>query len=219
SVAILGSIGIMIFSFLLLSFTLYFFYRDGKKIVHKLMVISPIPVHHERQIFKKFNEISRATMYGTFLTAVTQGFVAWIGFMIAGLPSAFFWATAVSVFSFVPVVGTALVWLPAGLIMLASGNIFGGIFILAWGGGLVSTVDNLLRVVFIGSSAKLNPLVTFIAVFGGILAFDLIGVILGPMLIVLLFTLLEIYEMEYAEVLATPELAPVPVDAVVENDW
>ena len=84
--------------------------------------------------------------------------------------------------------------------MLISGN-WWGLFVLGWGAGLVSTVDNLLRIVYIGTSAKLNPLLTFISVFGGIIAFGLIGVILGPMLLVLFMTLLHVYELEYDGVL------------------
>ena len=75
-----------------------------------------------------------------------------------------------------------------------------------WGMSLISTVDNVLRVVFIGSSANLNPLLTFISVFGGILAFGLIGVVFGPMLLVLFFTLLHVYELEYADMLGHPRV-------------
>ncbi len=80
--------------------------------------------------------------------------------------------------------------------MLASGN-WMGLFVLIWGGGLISTVDNLLRVVFIGATAKINPLLTFLTIFGGILAFGLIGVVFGPMLLVLFLTFMHIYELEY----------------------
>jgi len=84
--------------------------------------------------------------------------------------------------------------------MLLSGN-WWGIFILVWGFTLVSTVDNLLRVVFLSNSSSLNPLLAFISIFGGILAFGLIGVIFGPMLLVLFMTLLHVYELEYADML------------------
>lgn len=204
SAKLLTDVSLSIFNLLLMFFTLYFLYKDGRHILRRLMIMSPIPVKYEKTLFKKFNEISRATLFGTFLTAIAQGLVAWIGFAIAGVPSSFFWATAVSIFSLVPTVGTSIIWLPMGLIMLVSGNIW-GLFILIWGFSLVSTVDNVLRVIFIGSSAKLNPLLTFISVFGGILAFGLIGVIFGPMLLVLFFTLLHIYELEYSEMLGDEE--------------
>ncbi|MCC6643651.1 AI-2E family transporter [Candidatus Peregrinibacteria bacterium] len=200
SAKLLTDLGLTLFNLLLMSFTLYFFYKDGRYILKRLMILSPIPVEYEKEIFTKFDEISRATLFGTFMTAIAQGLVAWIGFAIAGIPSGFFWATAVSLFSLVPTVGTSIVWLPMGLIMLISGNLWGA-FILIWGFGLISTVDNVLRVVFLSSTTNLNPLMTFISIFGGILAFGLIGVIFGPMLLVLFFTLLHVYELEYAEIL------------------
>lgn len=200
SAQFLADVGVFIFNLFLMLFALYYFYKDGRYLLKKLMVLSPIPPKYEKRIFQKFDEISRATLFGTFLTSIAQGFVAWIGFVIAGIPNGFFWATAVTVFSLIPAFGTSIVWLPMGIFLLVSGN-WWGLFIIVWGAGLISTVDNLLRIVFIGSSAKLNPLLTFISVFGGIIAFGLIGVILGPMLLVLFMTLLDVYEMEYDGVL------------------
>ncbi len=200
SAKLLTDVGISIFNLLLMFFTLFFLYKDGRHLLRRLMVLSPMPIRHEKELFRKFNEISRAALFGTFLTAIAQGLVAWVGFSIAGVPSGFFWATAVSIFSLVPVVGTAAIWLPMGLFMLLSGN-WWGLFILIWGAGLVSTLDNVLRVIFIGAASNLNPLLTFVAIFGGILSFGLIGVIFGPMLLVLFLTLLHVYELEYAEIL------------------
>lgn len=200
SAKMLADVGYSLFNLLFMFFTLFFLYRDGRYLLYKILHLSPIPMKYEKELCTKFLEISKATLFGTFLTAVAQGMVAWIGFWIAGVPSAFFWGTAVSLFSLVPTVGTALVWFPMGVIMLAGGDLW-GIFVLIWGFTLVSTVDNVLRVIFIGSSAKLNPLLTFVSVFGGILAFGLIGVVLGPMILVLFMTLLHVYEMEYAYVL------------------
>ena len=194
SARILTGVGGILFKFLLLAFSLYFFYKDGERIVAKIMRISPIPVVYEKEIFNKFAMIGRATMFGTLLTAIVQGFLAFLIFSIAGVPSAFFWATGVSIFSLVPVVGTATVWLPVGLFMILSGKVFGGILVLVLCFSLVTTVDNFLRVIFIGTTSKLNPLLTFVSVFGGILTFGLVGVIFGPMLMVLFMTLLDIYE-------------------------
>lgn len=205
SAQILTDLGLTIFNMLLMFFTLFFLYRDGRYIVKRLMMLSPIPERHEKALFKKFSEISKATLFGTFLTAVAQGLVAWIGFAIAGVPSSFFWGTAVSISSLIPTVGTSFIWAPIALVMIFSGNPW-GFFVLIWGFSLISTVDNVLRVVFIGSSANLNPLLTFISVFGGILAFGLVGVVFGPMLLVLFFTLLHIYELEYADLLGDPKV-------------
>jgi predicted PurR-regulated permease PerM len=98
SAKILADVGLSVFNLLLMFFTLYFLYKDGRYILRRLMMISPIPMRYEREIYRKFHEISKATLFGTFLTAIAQGVVAWIGFAIAGVPSAFFWGTAVSIY-------------------------------------------------------------------------------------------------------------------------
>jgi len=210
SAKLLADLGVSIFNLLLMFFTLYFIYKDGRLLLRKALVVSPIPLKHEKLVIEKFAEISKATLLGTFLTAVAQGVVAWIGFSIAGVPSAFFWGTAVSLFSLVPTVGTGIVWFPMGVIMMIGGNLVWGAFVLIWGTLLVSTVDNVLRVVFIGSTAKINPLVTFVIVFGGMLLFGLIGIVYGPMIYALLMTLLKVYELEYAEKLGTEQEVGFP---------
>jgi predicted PurR-regulated permease PerM len=216
SARLLTDLGVSIFNLLLMFFTLYFLYKDGRFLLRKAMIVSPIPLKHEQALFQKFNEVSKATLFGTVLTAVAQGIVAWIGFSIAGVPSAFFWGTAVSIFSLIPTVGTSIVWFPMGLIMLIAGNIW-GVFILLWGFLLISTVDNVLRVIFIGSTAKINPLLTFVTVFGGMLAFGLIGVVYGPMLLVIFITLLHVYELEYADKLDKVTVAGLEEPKIIKK--
>ena len=165
------------------------------------MTLSPLSKDHEEGLFKKFREISNATLYGIFLTALVQGTLGGIGFVVAGIPNALFWGTAIAVFSLVPVFGTSIVWFPAGVLLLASQSWFGGIFLLAWGFGVVSTVDNLIRPYLIGGKAKMHQLLMFLAVFGGIFAFNLIGVIIGPLVLTLFFAFLHIYESEYDKLL------------------
>ncbi|MBD3269997.1 AI-2E family transporter [Candidatus Peregrinibacteria bacterium] len=216
SLNLFKSVGWTIFNVAVMFFVLYFYYKDGKNIIAKIMNISPLPLKQEKLILIKFREISKATLIGTFLTAISQGAVAWIGFMIAGIPAAFFWATAVSVFSLVPIVGTGIVWVPMGFYLLLTGDFFWAIFIFLWGALLIGTIDNFLRVIFIGGSAKLNPLLTFLAVFGGLMAFGLLGVVLGPLLLVMFITLIDIYETEYASVLSV-ELDHENIDEVIDD--
>lgn len=181
-------------------FALYYFFKDAKAIIKKIMIVSPLPSEYEIEVFRKFKEISLATLHGIFLTSIVQGIIGGIGFAIVGIPNALFWGTAIAIFSLVPVIGTSIVWLPAGLVLLATGNIFGGVFILLWGGLLISTVDNFLRAYLIGGRTNTNQLLMFLAVFGGISIFGLVGVIFGPLVLTLFFTFIHIYEMEYDKV-------------------
>jgi len=185
----------------ILFFALYYFFKDADQIKKKIMIISPLPEAHEHELFRKFKEISLATLFGIFLTSIAQGAVGGIGFIIVGIPNALFWGTAIALFSLIPMVGTSIVWLPASLILLSTGNIFGGVFLFLWGMLLVSTIDNFLRAFLIGGRTNTNQLLTFLAVFGGLMLFGLIGVIFGPLMLAAFFTLLHIYEMEYKHVL------------------
>jgi predicted PurR-regulated permease PerM len=188
----LGFINIFI-----LFFALYYFLKDAPLLIKKLMKISPLPMKHNLELLNKFKEISTATLIGIFLTSIIQGIIGGLGFFVVGIPNALLWGTAIAFFSLIPIVGTSLIWLPASIILLLSGNTVGGIVLFFWGILLVSTIDNFLRAYLIGNRVKMNPLLTFLAVFGGITLFGLIGVILGPLILMLFFTFLHIYELEY----------------------
>jgi predicted PurR-regulated permease PerM len=155
--------------------------------------------------------MSLATLYGIFLTSIVQGIIGGIGFAIAGIPHALFWGTAIALFSLIPVVGTSVVWVPASLILIATGNLTSGIFLFCWGILIVSTVDNFLRAFLIGGRTNTNQLLMFLSVFGGIGMFGLVGVIFGPLILTLFFAFLHIYELEYDKVLHRGKaVKPVP---------
>lgn len=197
--SILKGFGWFIISFFIMIFAMYYMFKNGKQIMNYLATIIPLPAKHEHELFKKFKEISMATLYGIFLTSIVQGLLGGIGFAIAGIPNAIFWGTAIAIFSLVPVVGTSIVWGPAGIILLASGHIWQGVFILLYGVSIVGTVDNFLRAYLIGEKTKTNQLLMFLAVWGGIFMFNLVGVIFGPLILTLFFTFLYIYEVEYKD--------------------
>ncbi len=201
SASVLKGFGGLLLNFFIFIFALYYFFKDADAIMKKIMSISPLPQEYELEIFRKFKEISLAALYGIFLTSVVQGIAGGIGFAIVGIPNTLFWGTAIAVFSLVPVVGTALIWLPAALILFATGQWQAGIFMFFWGLLVVSTVDNFLRAFLIGGKTKTNQLLAFLSVFGGIGMFGLVGVIFGPLILTLFFTFLHIYELEYDKVL------------------
>lgn len=190
-----------ILSLIIFFFSLYYFFKDGDRITKKLMDLSPLPIKHEKAIFTKFKEVSLAMLFGIFFTAVVQGVMAGIGYVIVGIPNPIFWATATGIFSLVPLIGTAAIWIPASIILIAMGNYAGGIGLFLWGMLVVSTVDNFVRPFLIEGRAPVHPLMTFLSVLGGVFAFGLKGIIFGPLILNLLIAFLHIYEMEYAKVL------------------
>jgi predicted PurR-regulated permease PerM len=198
---IVANIFSFILSLIIFFFSLYYFFKDGDRITKKFMDLSPLPIKHEKAIFLKFKEVSLAMLFGIFFTAIVQGVMAGIGYVVVGIPNPIFWATATGVFSLVPLIGTAAIWIPASIILLALGNYVGGIGLLLWGMLVVSTVDNFVRPFLIEGRAPVHPLMTFLAVLGGVFAFGLSGIIFGPLILNLLIAFLHIYELEYAKVL------------------
>jgi len=187
-------------SLVLIIFTMFFFFVDGDKMLNRLMYWTPLPNKYDKAIFKKFRDVSHSTMIATFVTAIAQGLIGAIGFMVVGLP-AFFAGIAMAFFSLIPYVGTAIVWLPFGIYLLVTGQIWQGVFLLIWGGAVVGWTDNLIRAYLIKDKAQVHPIFIIFSILGGIIAFGFWGVIFGPLIISLAVTILHIYEMEYSDVL------------------
>lgn len=188
-----------IFWVFVMFFTLFYFLIDGKHALKYLMQLSPLRDEHDRLLIKKFISISRATLKGTLVVGVIQGFLGGITFWIAGVPSPAIWGLIMVLFSIIPMVGTGIVWLPAGLIMLFLGNIWQGIFILAVGAGAISVIDNILRPKLVGKDTEMHPLMVFFATLGGISLFGLPGFVIGPIIVSLFMALAEIYSIEFRD--------------------
>lgn len=195
-----GILGFFV-SFLIMIFTIFYFLKDGGVIVKKIMALSPLPEAYEKKLFHRLKVMTNATLYGTFLTAIIQGFLGGIGFAFAGISEPVLWGTVMSFFALAPYIGTAFVWVPAVLILLLTGSVGPGVFLLIWSMLLVSTIDNFLLPYLIGSSAKTYSLLTFLCVIGGIYVWGFQGIILGPLILTLLIALSEIYEAEYRPLL------------------
>lgn len=189
-----------ILSLVIIIFTMYFFFVDGQKMSEKLMHWTPLQNKYDRELFKKFQDVSSSVMISTFVTAIAQGMLGAIGFMIVGLP-AFFAGVFMGMLSLLPYVGAAIVWLPAGIYLLVIGKIWQGVVLLLWGSLLVSTIDNVIRAYLIKDKAQVHPVFVIFSILGGISLFGFWGVVLGPLVISLFVTLMHIYEMEYEEVL------------------
>lgn len=187
-------------SLIVMFFTMFFLFRDGRKLMERLMYLIPLPHKYNQAIFKKFRDVSYSTIVSTFVTAIVQGIVGALGFMIIGVP-AFFAGVAMAFFALLPYVGTAIIWLPTGIYLLLIGKIWQGVFLLIWGFGVIGTIDNFLRPYLIKGRAEVHPLIIFFAIFGGIITFGFWGMIIGPIVVAITFTLLHIYELEYKEVL------------------
>lgn len=188
-------------NFFLMLFSMYYFFKDGKRLIEKAGSLSPLPSVHEAQLFAKIAAMSKAIMVGVFLTAILQGLVGGIGFAIAGISNPVLWGTAMAFFSLVPLFGTAVIWVPAAIILAILGSWGAAIFIFIWGIVVIGLIDNVARPFLIGGKANTYPLLTFFVILGGIFTMGLKGVIIGPLVLMLLMSFLHIYQAEYGKVL------------------
>lgn len=188
------------FSLIMIIFTMFFFFIDGSRMLEKLMYWTPLPNKYDKEIFKKFKDVSYSTIISTFVTAIAQGLIGAIGFMIVGVP-AFFAGIAMAFLSLLPYIGAAFIWFPVGVYLLVMGEIWQGVFLFIWGIGVVATVDNLIKAYIIKGKAQVHPIFIIFSILGGITFFGFWGVVFGPLVISLAVTILHIYELEYESVL------------------
>lgn len=197
----LKSISEIMLSLVVLLFCLFYFFKDGAGLVKRIGELSPLPSSYEEQLFYKIKDMVKAVVFGVFLTAILQGVVGGVGFMVAGISNPVFWGTAIAFFSLVPVVGTAVVWVPAGLILLMLGDYYSAVFLLCWGIFVIGTVDNFARPYLMRGNTHTYPLMMFLVVLGGVVTMGLKGVVVGPLVLIVLMSFLHIYEFEYKNLL------------------
>lgn len=187
---------------LVLFFTLFYFLVDGREAIRKFMYLSPLRDEYEELLMKRFVSMSRATLKGVVVVGAVQAALGGIAFVIAGVPAPAVWTFVMFVLSIIPMLGTGLVWFPAGVILILLGNFWGGILVLFVGFVFISTVDNFLRPRVVGRDAQMHTLLIFFATLGGIVVFGLIGFIIGPIIMALFLAMWEIYGSEFRKQLA-----------------
>lgn len=173
-------------------FTLFYFLRDGDGFMRTVKWLIPLDAATTDRLVLRTKDVIFATVWGNVAVAIVQGGLGGLAFWILGLPAAALWGSVMGVLSLLPVVGPMMVWLPGGLILLFQGEIVRGLLLLAFGGGIISTVDNYLRAVIIGERAEMHSLVVFFSVLAGLFAFGAVGIFVGPVVFVIAFSVIEV---------------------------
>jgi len=196
-------------------FGVFSFLVKGPRWLRAFRRLSPLHEAHEQRLIDVFREYANSMVVGSLATALVQGVVAGVGYGIAGVERVLFYATLTAVFSFVPLVGTVIIWLP---VSIGVGVQFGwkwGVFLLAWSALLTTQVDGVVRPMFMRGKTKLHPLLVFLAAFGGLAWMGVIGAVVGPLLVAIFAALYNIFEQP--ERVAAPseglpaEPAPAPL--------
>lgn len=193
----LGAIGTIV-SFVLMLFVLFFVLRDGPRFASSVVRMLPVEAGLRQKLWRHLIDVNRAVFMGIGLTALVQGILLGIGFAIAGLPSPLVFGVLGAMFALVPVVGTAIIWVPAVLWLLAQGETGYAVFMLAWGVVAVGSVDNFLRPILISGRVEVPTLAVFIGVMGGLSAFGFVGLFLGPIVLGLVVALFRFLSEELA---------------------
>lgn len=191
--------------FLIILFTMFYFFRDGEHIVQRLKEISPMNEKYEQAIIKRFRQISRATVRGTILVGLTQGTLGAITLLLTGIDGWLLWGVVMALLAMIPPLGTYLVLVPIGIFQLLTGNYLVGVIILIAGIFIIGSVDNLMRPRVVGRSARMHDLVIFFSTLGGIGIFGILGFIVGPVIAALFMTVLDIYVIEFQGELEAPD--------------
>jgi len=184
-------------------FCLFFFLLDGGRFGRWLAGLLPLSHMHQGKLRDLFLAHIKAAVMGTGSVALGQGILGGVSFALVGFPGVL-WGTVMVFMSIVPVVGTALVWGPAALVLLLQGRTGAAIFIVVWGAFVVGGADNVIRIVLSRQAGETHPLLIFFSILGGLQLAGLLGVVFGPLILALIQTFLDIYREEFAPETAAP---------------
>lgn len=185
--------------FFLMLYLLYFFLKDGNRLVDGLVRALPLGDQRERALLARFEEVSRATIKGSLVIGIVQGTIGGVTFALLGLSAPVLWGVAMALLSIVPAVGPMLIWFPAALILLLSDRLIAGISLVVVGAVVISLVDNLLRPILVGRDTGMPDYLILLSTLGGLTAFGLTGVIIGPIIAAFFLTVWEMAIDEFAE--------------------
>lgn len=187
-IAFLGAVGTVL-SFTVMLFLLFFIIRDGRTIARLGAALVPLPPERREDLAERLASVTRAVVRGTVVTAIVQGCLCGVAFAVVGLPAPVVFGVAAAVLSVVPFGGTALVWGPAVIVLLVQGHYTQAGLLIAFGVA-ISSVDNFLKPMLISGRTVLPTLAVFIGVLGGLAAFGMIGLFIGPVVIALVLALI-----------------------------
>lgn len=178
-------------------YTLFFFFKDGKKIVSRLSYVSPLGNDYEIMLYEKFRTTALSTLKTTLVIGGIQGTIGGILFWSVGIKGALLWGIIMTAVCVIPALGSFIIWLPAALIMFATGNVMQGVIILIIGAFVISLIDNLLRPIMVGKGTEMHPIIVLFSTLGGIFLFGISGFIIGPIISALFLSILSIYLQYY----------------------
>lgn len=196
---ILRNIAVLLVNVIIMLFALFFFFRDGDAIMGRIRRVLPFDPSFREGRIRETAQLIQASISSGLLVALVQGAIGGLAFAVLGLGAPVFWGVIMAFFSLLPL-GAWIVWTPAAIWLLVTGETGRGIALLAIGAGGISLIDNFLRPYLLSGRTQMNGLLVFISLLGGIAAFGLIGLVLGPVVMATAISFVDAYATERREV-------------------
>ena len=174
-------------------FALFYLLRDRDQALAFLRSLLPLSRAETDRLFRRVTEVVRASVLGTLLVAAVQGLLGGLMFWWLELPAPLLWGVVMFLLSILPVLGAAVVWVPAAIFLVMEGSWDKALVLALWGSVVIAIIDNLLYPLFVGNRLRLHTLLVFIAILGGLLLFGTVGLILGPMVLALTLAIIDIW--------------------------
>ncbi len=199
----------LVINSLIMIFILYFLFIKGRNLEYALWELMPFKETNKREVMHEVKIMIQANAIGIPLLAVVQGGFALVGYLVFDVREPFFYAILTSFATIIPLVGTALIWVPLGISMIMSGDLVNGIGLILFGALVVTNIDNLIRFLLQKKLADVHPLVTVFGVIIGLKLFGFWGVIFGPLILSLFILCLNIYRREYVHLPKPNDIAAI----------
>jgi predicted PurR-regulated permease PerM len=176
--------------------TLFFLLKDGGQLRAELRHVSPLSDEQEDQIFDHLSRTVKGVLQAMALVPLAQGLLAVVGFWLFGVPSALLWGVMVVLAALVPLVGSPLGWVPACVYLFVTGAPWRGFGMLLYGVFVISMIDNVIKPMLLQEAAQIHPLLGFLSILGGVIAFGPLGFLVGPVVLSLVMSAIRIYRLD-----------------------
>lgn len=188
-----GDVFTVILNFLIMTFTIFFLLKDGTDLLSRFKDYMPFSEDQKERLTMQMRDIIVSTIYGGVIVAMVQGIIGGITYSLLGIQAPAIWGIATAICSFIPILGAFAIWGPIAGYLFIKGSIMQGLILTIVGIFGISLIDNILKPIIIGSRTKMPVLVIFFSVLGGIKLFGLIGLIMGPLVLAVFISVIEIF--------------------------
>jgi predicted PurR-regulated permease PerM len=182
-----------IVSLFVMLYLLFFLLRDGDALVRRIRAAVPLRSEQQRELLEKFTVVTRATVKGNIVVAAVQGALGGLAFWVLGVHAPVLWGVLMALLSLLPAIGAAIVWLPVAIYLLAAGQTWQGVALIAFGAIVIGLVDNVLRPILVGKDTRMPDYIVLISTLGGIALFGVNGFIVGPVIAAMFMAAWDIF--------------------------